>query len=487
MHNMAKDPQDAKVQAKTGQAVEFALPLKLDVIVGAGPFTPAEGAPVINLHKSSSFESASALERRGLYRDSALRVGGTPLPVSAGDLYLERLKILRAALGVKADGAELKNNLTEAKNLVDQTLKDNLKAILASQRSLEQAWRELETYIKLARKDDGAAVPLRVANVTVNALCEDESKFHQLSSAIPKSSQLSMKEMVALLVLPSWVSTFAHLKKFGEMAVDAKMLLVCGVPDDLEKVQGLFGERGTLAADLAGNAPWQQQVVLVANNLRIRKPDPHYENRSDGLYVSAATVLAGQIAKGDETISIAEAQAGDAREILLEGDGVELRWKLTDRKDIVAKVGGRVIPVANKGEKLVFWGVRNLYKVAEDNKNYLFGQYPVVRVRDYIAKVLVEFMNSEQLFRTNTQARRNALKATINNFLRTNSGDEDETKMLRGGECVHVRSRTTAAGAEDETKLDIGIVLKFKGATEDVRIEIKAKKEGDGWEDDSGE
>jgi hypothetical protein len=478
---MAKDTERAKVKEKTGQTVEVSVAPKLDEIVGAGPFALAEGTPAMNLAKASSVEKLSALERRGFYRPSALKAGNSPLPISAGDLYLERIKILRAALGVKGDAKELRKSLIEAKEKVDQTLKANLTSIMLNQRKLEQAWRELDTFIKLARKFDGAAVPLRVANVSVDAVCDDDAKFQQLSRAIPKSSELSMEGMVALLVLPSWVHGKVYLKKFGEMAVDAKMLVICGVPDDLEKVRGLFGEGGTLA-DIAGNASWQQQVVLVGNNLRVRMPDPYYES-ADGLYVSAATVLAGQIAKGDETISIAEAQAGDAREILLEGQGIELRWKLTDRRDIVAKVGGRVIPVANKGKKLVFWGVRNLYEVSEDDENYVFGQYPVVRVRDYIAKVLVEFLNSN-IFRSNDPNKKTSLKNAINEFLRKNSGDGDETKMLLGGECTDVRDRKVSDTAVDDTKLDIDIVLRFKSSIEEVRLVIRAKKQNDKWEEE---
>src|SRR5262249_53990804 len=161
-----------------------ALPLKLDEIVGAGKFALAEGARAVSLHKPSAFETSSQLERRDLYRSSALKAGSTELAVSAGDIYLERLKIMRATLGAKIDSAELKSSLIEAKKQIDQTLKENLTAILSGQRRIEQAWRELDAFIKLARKADGTAVPLRVANVSVDALCEDDAKFQQLSNEI---------------------------------------------------------------------------------------------------------------------------------------------------------------------------------------------------------------------------------------------------------------------------------------------------------------
>ncbi len=94
------------------------------------------------------------------------------------------------------------------------------------------------------------------------------------------------------------------------------------------------------------------------------------------------------------------------------------------------------------GNKVVMWGVRNLYSVDTTDSARVFSQYPSVRVRDYVAKMLIQFMNNEQIFRSNTEDRRRQLKTKINAFLRRHSGSGDKM-MLENGECVSVRSRET--------------------------------------------
>ncbi|MDP9808297.1 hypothetical protein J2W42_001135 [Rhizobium tibeticum] len=476
---MAREPQATTVKDKSTE-VASEVRVKLDDIVPTGSFALVEGAAAMTLHADASFSSPNKVTLKGLFTGEAVTAAGAKLPISAGDLYVERLKVLRAALGGQTKAADLRKSLLEAKAKIDDSIKANLTGMMAQQRSTERAWRELDAFIKLARQREGEDVALRVANTTVEELVTDDSKFAQLSDAIPNSSELSMEQMVALLVLPEWVGDKAPLKKFGEMAINAKMLVVAGVPESLDEAKRLFGAGGTMA-DIAGNAHWQQNVVLVANDLRVRPANPRYEQNGNGLYISAATVLAGKIANGDVTRSLADAQAGGEREILLD-QGVKPRWDLTNRDKIQAALGQNIVTAATLGNKTVFWGVRNLYSVDPNSSDKVFGQYTSVRVRDYVAKKLIQFMNSAQVFRDNDDERRRELKSKITEFLRTHSG-QGETKMLQNGECVAVRSRPTNDGGADDSKLDIDIVLKFKGAIENVTIKIKASK-GDGWQEE---
>lgn len=476
---MAREPQATTVKDQSTE-VATEVRVKLADIVPTGSFALVEGAMATALHPDASFSTTSKVTLEGLFTGEAIAAAGSRLPISAADLYIERLKVLRAALTGDAKSADLRPALLNAKRKIDDSVRANLAGMMAQQRSTERAWRELDAFIKLARRREGEDVALRVANTTVEELATDDTKFMQLSDAIPNSSDLSMEGMVALLVLPEWVGDKAPLKKFGEMAIDAKMVVIAGVPESQDEAKRLFGTGGTMA-DIAGNATWQQKVVLVANDLRVRPANPLYEQNGNGLYVSAATVLAGQIANGDTTRSLADAQAGGEREILLD-QGVKPRWNLTNRDKIQATLGRNIITAATFGNKTVFWGVRNLYSVDPNSSDNVFSQYTSVRVRDYVAKKLIQFMNSSQVFRDNTESRRKMLKSRITDFLRSHSGSE-ETKMLQNGECVSVKSRPTTNGGADDSKLDIDIVLKFKGAIENVTIQIKAAK-GDGWQEE---
>ncbi len=177
--------------------------------------------------------------------------------------------MLRAALAGDAKVADLRPKLLDAKKQIDDSVRAGLTTMMAEQRPTERAWRELDAFIKLARRSEGEAVALLVANTTVEELCNDDSKFAELSRAIPKSTALSMENMVALLVLPEWVGDKAPLQKFGEMAIEAKMLVIGGVPSSQDEARELFGTGGVMS-DIAGSALWQQNVVLVANDLRVR-------------------------------------------------------------------------------------------------------------------------------------------------------------------------------------------------------------------------
>ncbi len=68
------------------------------------------------------------------------------------------------------------------------------------------------------------------------------------------------------------------------------------------------------------------------------RPNPSYEDHGNGLYVYAATGLAGQIAKGDLATSLADAKLAAATNSPRQG-GEATVDDFTDRKKIEATLG----------------------------------------------------------------------------------------------------------------------------------------------------
>jgi hypothetical protein len=241
--------------------------------------------------------------------------------------------------------------------------------------------------------------------------------------------------------------------------------LFCGFPDiSIKEAQELFDVGGDLA-ELKSTDPMKQHISVVANPLRIRRAN-RFEKDLGDFYINPAGILAGKIYKGDIKEGIHIAQANKPHEIKLptpDGSPLEMKWNVRGGQQM--KFNKALIPVAFY-EGLVFWGVDTLY-LASGQGDEGMDQYTVKRCDEYIAKVVLHYLNG-RTFVPNEQSSRDQIQSAVQKFLMHNTGGP--SKMLEYGKVEGVEVVTNPDGSVNNQAIDIRINVKYKNAIRQLNM-----------------
>jgi hypothetical protein len=409
-----------------------------------------------------------------------LKVTRSKDDVNAGYVYLKRLEVLKEMLAGAADLNTLRQRVKERKELVGQTFQHNMATAFAKQRPLEKTYRELDAFFYEARLNPGENVAfISIVNASAdknfNEIMDPETG---LMSKLPNRENFDMKSLIGLVVIPEWVGSEAKLVKYGELARHSMAHLFAGFPDmSLKEAQQKF-EVGEEFSELKSTDPIKQHISVVANPLRVRKANK-FEGKLGDLYINPAGILAGKVYKGDVTDGIHVARANIKDKVALptaDGSPLEMKWDIRGGQQM--KFDKALIPLAyNQG--LVFWGVDTLYR-AGGPEDAGMDQYTVKRCDEYIAKVVLHYLNS-RVFIPNETKNRDDMFSKLSRFLMHNTGGGD--KMLNEGKVLSVDTVKNPDGSENQQAVDVKISVKYKHAIRQLNLFLVSGDDGKSWKE----
>jgi hypothetical protein len=411
----------------------------------------------------------------------SLKITRSTSDVTIAYAYMKRLETLKEMLVGASDLNALRQRVKQRKERIGEVFQQNMAKVFTDQRPLEKTYRELDTFFYEAALSQGEGVSfVSIVNAHAgkhfNELMDPQTG---LATRLPNKENFDMKGLTGLIVIPDWVGSEAKLVKYGELAQQSMAHLFVGFPDvSLEEAHEMF-EVGGVFAELKSTDFVKQYISLVGNSLRIRKAN-RYENELGDLFLNPASILGGKVYKGDvkEGIHIAQANKQHAVRIPT-SDGSELKMKWDIRGGTQMKFNKAIIPLVwNEG--IVFWGVDTLYQAGGQGDTGL-DQYSVKRCDEYLAKVILHYLNGE-IFKENTQGTRSAVYSSLYRFLMANTGTG---KMLIEGKVLGVECMKDALGNEDPQRLDIRIFAKYPNAIRQMNLYLVSTedhqwKQGDG-------
>jgi hypothetical protein len=286
-------------------------------------------------------------------------------------------------------------------------LKENLGTAVALIRPLEQSYRSVATFFKNTDQE-------KVKNVTfLNADPEQlkDLDITTFSDAVAeelaaKFDRLDLRENYSILNLPGYLGSGKVVDKWAKIAHKNKVMLVTDFEhlDAPEDVMELFE-----AANLTGGAAHLSNVMMTCNWLvgRARHDDLGEE---EDLFIPPSTALAGNVYK----TLMSQVAAGKKHGTLNEVDGVRFPLKKSEIADL-EKMG--LIPMVNEYNKVMAFSAKTLF----NGDNVGLQTYSVVRVFDYITKVLIDFLN-RRAFENFDYNTKNDLKKQIIKFLDSVTG-----------------------------------------------------------------
>lgn len=288
-----------------------------------------------------------------------------------------------------------------------------------SVKDLEQAYRGVMLFYKNTEAD-------KVINVTiVNASKEqltdlDNPRFIDFVAQELKQNydKLDLRQNYSLMAVPGYLGSNKVLEKWAKIAHDNKVLLYTDFAD-LEKPDDVV--EMFFSSNLAGGDTFKCNTAMACNWL-IGRPKYKEIGEEEDLHVSPSIALMGKV----YTTLMSQVTAGKKFGGINEVDAVVFPMKKSEISQL-EKMG--LIPMVKEYGKVMAFSAKTLF----NGDNLGLQTYSVVRVFDYITKVLFDFLNRRSFENWNSKTERD-LRGQIVKFLDSVQGADrliEKFKVLR--------------------------------------------------------
>lgn len=391
-----------------------------------------------------------------------------------------RKKIFLTDSGKKAEREDLKNkikawvDLLSAHNSVssmvehcnekaetsEANLKENLSKVLEATKELEQSYRSVSLFYNNTEADKLKNV--NIMNASLDQLTDlDTPLFIDYVGAELKQNydRLDLRNNYSLMVVPGYLKSNKVVEKWGKMAFANKVMMVTDFenlenPDD---VLDLFTEANLTSADA-----FKSNVVMTCNYLVGRGKVAEVGEEED-VYVPGSAALAGKMYK----TLMSQVTAGKKHGSMNEVDTVRFDLKKSEISQL-ERVG--LVPMVNEYGKVMAFSAKTLF----NGDNLGLQTYSVVRVFDYIAKVLVDFLN-RRAFENWTSLSEKDLRNQIIKFL---DGIKGADKLIENFRIVRFERDEKQ---KDRIYLDINITPYFPAKSFVVKLDGQKGDDGAEW------
>jgi len=318
-----------------------------------------------------------------------------------GDLK-KTLSLWIGLLSGSKDIGDMLDRCKEKEAFVSELLNKNQRIAVETVKELERSYRTVMLFYKNTESD-------KLRNITiVNASPEqvrdlDNSRFIDYIAAELKQNydRLDLRENYSIMVIPGYLGSNAILEKWAKIAYENKVQLYTDFAD-LEKPDDVVDMFFT--ANHTGGDPYRSNTCMACNWLIGRSRNVNLEEMDD-LHVSPGAALAGKV----YYTLMSQVTAGKKHGGINEVDGVVFPLKKSEISQL-EKMG--LIPMVNEYGKVMAFSAKTLF----NGDNLGLQTYSVVRVFDYIAKVLIDFLNRRAFENWNTKTEKD-LRIQIIKFL----------------------------------------------------------------------
>lgn len=330
-----------------------------------------------------------------------------------------KLDMWVALLNGSASINEMLDKCKERSESVSAKLMESQHKAVESVRELERSYREVMLFYKNTESD-------KVTNVTiVNASKEqvtdlDNARFIDFIADELKQNydKLDLRMNYSLLAIPGYLGSNKVVEKWSKIAHANKVQLFTDFAD-LEKPDDVV--EMFFSANLAGGDAFKCNTIMGCNWLVGRSKYKEIGEQED-LHVSPSIALMGKV----YTTLMSQVTAGKKYGGINEVDNVVFPLKKSEISQL-EKMG--LVPMVNEYGKVMAFSAKTLF----NGDNLGLQTYSVVRVFDYITKVLFDFLNRRSFENWSSKTERD-LRGQIVKFLDSVQGPDrliEKFKIMR--------------------------------------------------------
>lgn len=349
---------------------------------------------------------------------------------------------------------DIANNKAEQ---IEQLLNFNLKKSLERVKELERSYRSVALFYK--NTESPKVKNISIVNADISQLKDlDNTLFiDHISSELDRNyDRLDLRNNYSILVVPGYLGSNAVLDKWSKIAYKNKAMLVTDFADleSADDVIDIF-----FNANHSGGDVYKSNTLMTCNWLLGRDKNVKV-GEEESLYVPGSSALAGKI----YNTLMAQVVAGKKFGSINEVESVRFDLKKSEISEL-ERVG--LIPMVNEYSKVMAFSGKTLF----NGDNLGLQTYSVVRVFDYITKVLIDFLN-RRAFENFSSKTEDDLRRQIVKFLDSIQGP---TRLIEKFKVIRIQQDKKQ---KDRVWLDIHITPYFPSKSFVIQLEGR-KGEGE--------
>lgn len=356
--------------------------------------------------------------------------------------------------------SEMVDKSIEKAETAEKLLKGNLKNVLNATRVLEQSYRSVHLFYK--NTESPKLKNVVIMNAPMHELTNlDEPKFIEFAAAELKDKfdRLDMRQNYSLMVIPGYLKSNTILDKWAKMAYNNKVMLVTDfenveTPDD---VLDMFTD-----ANLTGGDAHKANVLMTCNYI-VGRGKKIEVGETEDVYVPGSAALAGKL----YCTKMSQPVAGKTYGCIDEVDAVRFDQK---KGEISELENAGLVPLVGEWGRVMPFSAKTLFT----GDNLGMQTYSVVRVFDFIAKVISDFLNRRAFELWNVKMEKN-LRSQIVKFL---DGIQGPDKLI---EKFQILRFERDEDQKDHIFLDIHITPFFPAKSFLVKLDGYKGDDGEEW------
>jgi len=313
-----------------------------------------------------------------------------------------KLQLWIDTLTSSEDIGEVIRSCEEKSESTDLLYRKNLLTALEATADLERSYRSVALFYKNTESDKLKNV--NVMNASMEQLSDlDNTTFIDSVEQEFKDcyDRLDLRDNYGIAVIPGYLGSNKVVEKWAKFCHKNKVTLVTDFQhlDSPDDVMALFSN-----ANLSGGDAYKSNVVMAANWL-VGRSKAAEVGEEEHLYVPPSGALAGKI----YNTLMSQVTAGKKHGSLNEVDSVAFDLR---KSEVAAMEKMGLVPMVNEYGKVMAFSAKTLF----NGDNIGLQTYSVVRVFDYISKVLMDFLNRRAFENFNSKTQRE-IRTQIVKFL----------------------------------------------------------------------
>lgn len=292
-----------------------------------------------------------------------------------------------------------------------KVLEQGITDALYATQNLERSYRALDSFFKTANADK--VKNLRVINVYKDDIADPDSGFAGEVDSLLRNGfdRLSLKDCYSLMVIPGSVfEDKVSLLQWAKIAYKYKVMMLTDHADEYSYDDLFSNTEGYRDSDSE-----LQNVIMTANWIVGRDSEKMSEDEKEtpAFFIPGSAALAGKLY--DESANMAQGAGGKKYGTLDGVKGVHLDLL---KSEIASLMDNQVIPMVYSEGRVMAFNNTNLY----NGDNDAMKEYPIVRVFDWVKKVLMNYVHEVALENWDPYNSPKNLKSKIQAFLNDYKG-----------------------------------------------------------------
>lgn len=371
---------------------------------------------------------------------------------------LARLELWADLIAESSTVDQMQSKARAGQETNEQLLRQNQGKILEETKELEVSYQGLATF--MLNTEQRSIPKLTIVNASMDQVADikDGEVLATIDEELHNNYQVyDLSDNYSLMVIPGYMGKNTVIDSFARVASKHKVMMITDYEDFTDAKDAISAFEKNKLAD----ASMHKANLLMACNWLVGRKAHEELGEEEALFIPPSTALAGRM----HSVLMSQPVAGATYGMLMGAEGTRFNIDRNQAGDM-NRMG--LIPMLSAYGKVQAFSDRTMF----NGDNVGMQTYSVVRVFDWINKVLVDFLD-RYAFQNYTYDTDDNLRKQISKFLNSITGSK---KLIKD---YTVKSITRDPNDIKNIILDISITPHFSARS--FLVSLSGMDGGDEW------